>query len=163
MTSVLSVTDGAAWRSFCDRLAVVGESILAGDLQDERTRVEGFHHLATQVVTWLAWAAGHYDLEHPAFFRQNDLVSCWGGPNVNQVTRRTRVAPTGRYVIRGRMHACDDLVVTVKGGDMHMNRYDVLAELMASDVGIGRDDEVEIFLGGAPLGDGVPWLPLPSG
>ena len=53
MTSGLSVTDGAAWRSFCDRLAVVGESILAGDLQDERTRVEGFHHLATQVVTWL--------------------------------------------------------------------------------------------------------------
>lgn len=163
MTSGLSVTDGAAWRSFCDRLAVVGESILAGDLQDERTRVEGFHHLATQVVTWLAWSAGHHDLEHPAFFRQNDLVSCWGGPNVNQVTRRTRVVPTGRYVIRGRMHACDDLVVTVKGGDMHMDRYDVLAELMASDVDIGRDDEVEIFLGGAPLGDGVPWLPLPSG
>ena len=38
----------------------------------------------------------------------------WGGPNVDQVTRRARVDGSGTYEITGNMGACEDFILTVK-------------------------------------------------
>lgn len=141
----------ASWHRFCERLAALGDEILSEDYPaSPRARAEGVRHLATQAVGWLSWAVGHADATHPTFFRQNDLVVRWGGPNVDQTTRRARLDPTGTYRIAGVMHACEDFVLTVKNGDMHAERYGILTEVTASELGITEGDEFEIVLGGPP-------------
>jgi hypothetical protein len=153
------VLDGRAWRAFCDRLARVGEQILGPEFPGtERARVEGYRHLANQVVAWLGWAVGYPDARFPAFFRQNDLVVRWGGPNVDQVTRRARVSADGTYRIAGNMGACEDFILTVKDGDMHMERYGVLHEVLASELGIRRGDDFTLTLSADRNPD--PWVPL---
>lgn len=148
-----------AWHRFCDRLAALGDEILSDDYPGSpRARAEGVRHLATQAVGWLSWAVGHADATHPAFFRQNDLVVRWGGPNVDQTTRRARLDPTGTYRITGKMHACEDFVLTVKNGDMHQERYGILTEVTASELGIAEGDDFEIVLGGPAKPDR--WIEL---
>ena len=90
------VVTGAAWRTFCERIAAVGDRILADDFPgDEADRAEGVRHVANQVACWLTYALGHTDPAHPAFFRSSDPVYRWGGPNVDQVARRAAIAGDG--------------------------------------------------------------------
>ena len=141
------MTDGRAWREFCDRLASLGDKILDPEFPGSpRDRAEGYRHLANQVVGWLGWAIGYPDAEFPAFFRQNDLVVRWGGPNVDQVTRRARLSAEGTYRIIGNMGACEDFILTVKDGDMHMERYGILTEALASELGIAPGEDFTITL-----------------
>jgi hypothetical protein len=143
------VVEGQAWRDFCERLARVGEQMLGPEFPGtDRDRAEGYRHLATQTAGWLSWAVGYPDASHPAFFRQNDQVVRWGGPNVDQVTRRARVSGDGVYRVTGNMGACEDFILTVKDGDMHMERYGILNETLASEVGIGPGDDFSITLSG---------------
>ena len=103
------VVSGAAWRAFCERLAALGDRILADDFPgDARDRAEGMRHLATQTACWLTYATGYSDADYPAFFRSADPTYAWGGPNVDQVARRAdrrrrrhvpRVGPHG--IVRG--------------------------------------------------------------
>jgi hypothetical protein len=140
-------TDGRAWREFCERLAAVGERILEDDFPDSpRDRAEGYRHLANQVVGWLGWSIGYRDPAHPAFFRQNDLVVKWGGPNVDQVTRRSRVDARYTYRITGEMGACEDFILTVKDGDMHEGATGILREVTAAELGLGPGDAIDIVL-----------------
>ena len=154
--------DGAvAWRDFCDRLARLGDQILGSDFPaSDRARAEGYRHLANQVVGWLGWSIGYPDAELPAFFRQNDQVVRWGGPNVDQVTRRARVSAEGTYRIAGNMGACEDFILTVKDGDMHMERYGILSECLASELGIGPGDDFAITLSATEAP--APWVQLPT-
>jgi hypothetical protein len=151
--------DSVAWREFCDRLARLGDEILGPDYPaSPRERAEGYRHLANQVVGWLGWSIGYPDAEFPAFFRQNDQVVRWGGPNVDQVTRRARVSAEGTYRIAGNMGACEDFILTVKDGDMHMERYGILSECLGSELGIGPGDDFAITLSVAE--SPAPWVPL---
>lgn len=157
-------TDGerahAAWRRWCERLLEMGDRIMEDEFPgDDRDRVEGFRHLATQTMGWTAWAVGHPDPEFPAFWRQNDLVMCWGGPNVDQVTRRARIDPSRSYRIRGELGACEDFILTLKNGDMHAGKYGIGHEVMASELGYGPGDVVDIVLSTEPQ-DGN-WVPIP--
>ena len=137
-----------AWRELCRRIEAVGESLVTDGFPTAAAdRAEGFAHLAEQVVCWLAWNVGHADARHPAFHRQNDLVTQWGGPNVDNAYRHARIDPGLRYRIRGRMHSCDDFILAVRAGFMHEERWGTLVEVTASEVGIGRGDEFELLLG----------------
>jgi hypothetical protein len=159
------VVNGQAWRQFCARLAEVGERILTDRFPtDDQGRIDGVRHLATQAAGWLNWAVGHADVDHPTFFRQNDLVMRWGGPNVDQTTRRARLQPDGIYRITGSMGACDDFILTLKNGDMHRERYGILEEVMGSELGFAAGDDVTINVSSAPP-DGLdgPWVELPAG
>ena len=57
-----------------------------------------------------------------------------------------RVAADGVYRITGQMGTCEDFILTVKNGDMHMERYGILHEVMASELGIGPGDDFELVL-----------------
>jgi hypothetical protein len=137
-----------AWRDLCRRLEDVGARLLAeGNPMAAEDRAEGFAHLAEQVVCWLGWNVGHADARHPAFHRQNDLVTQWGGPNNDNVYRHARVAPGLRYRIAGRMHGCEDFVLAVRAGFMHEPRWGTLVEVTASEIGIGQGEDFELLLG----------------
>jgi hypothetical protein len=141
------VVDGRAWQEFCDRLAAVGERILADDFPAEPgDRAEGVRHLATQVACWLTYATGYADPERPVFFRSSDPVFLWGGPNVDQVARRARIAGDGVYRVSGHMGACEEFVLQVKLGATQSGGAEVGTEISASQLGVGPGDDFEILL-----------------
>lgn len=151
------------WSAWCRSMERLGHELLtdrfAGSDADD---VEGFAHLARQVACWLDWSIGTAaDPRHPAFQRQNDLVTQWGGPNVDNVYRHARVDPSLRYRITGRMHSCEEFILAVRAGFMHMERWGTLQELTASGLGIGEGQEFEILLGGD--GSDPAFLPLDPG
>jgi len=146
-----------AWRDLCHRLEALGESLLDDAYPAApEDRAEGFAHLAEQVVCWLGWSVGHADPRRPAFHRQNDLVTQWGGPNADNAYRHARVHPSLRYRLRGHMHGCDDFILAIRAGFMHEPRHGTLVEVTGSDLGIGRGDEIDLL-----LGEGA--IPLPEG
>jgi hypothetical protein len=155
-TPVEPGVDAAAWRSFCRRIDAVGEQLLApGFPEDPADRAEGVAHLAEQVVCWVAWSVSHADPRSPAFQRQNDLVTKWGGPNVDNVYRHARIDPSLRYRISGRMHSCEEFILALRGGFMHMPTWGTLHEVTATELGIGEGEGFEILLGG-PDGIAIP-------
>ena len=152
----------AAWRAFCVRLEALGEQILGeGFPNGPDDRPEGIAHLADQVACWLGWAIGHGDTTAPFFHRSNDLVTQWGGPNQDNAYRHARIDPARRYRIRGRMHACEDFVITLRAGFMHMPSWGTKVALTASERGIRRGDSFELLLGGDGSDPG--WIPIPEG
>jgi hypothetical protein len=151
-----------AWREFCRRLEALGERILGdGFPNGPADRPEGIAHLADQVACWLGWAIGHGDTTAPFFHRSNDLVTQWGGPNQDNAYRHARIDPARRYRIRGRMHACEDFVLTLRAGFMHMPTWGTKAALTASERGIVRGDSFELLLGGDGSEPG--WIQIPDG
>jgi hypothetical protein len=154
--------EAVAWREFCRRLEALGERILGdGFPNGPADRPEGIAHLADQVACWLGWAIGHGDTTAPFFHRSNDLVTQWGGPNQDNAYRHARIDPARRYRIRGRMHACEDFVLTLRAGFMHMPTWGTKAALTASERGIGRGDSFELLLGGDGSEPG--WIQIPDG
>jgi hypothetical protein len=136
-----------AWRSFCDRMAAVGERILADDFPgDEQARAEGVRHIANQVACWLTYDLGHADPAHPVFFRSADLVYMWGGPNADQVARRAAIDAAGTYRVVGTMGSCEDFVLQVKTGAVPTGGADVAAEVYASKIGLKTGDDFSLFL-----------------
>jgi hypothetical protein len=156
------VLDGTAWRAFCDRLAAMGERILADDFPgDPRDRAEGMRHLATQAACWLTYATGYSDPAHPAFFRSADPTYAWGGPNVDQVARRATIDGAGTYRVSGRMGSCEEFVLQLKGGTTQSGGADIGTEVSASALGLRAGDTFEIVLS-ADEHPGT-WLPLGPG
>ena len=80
----------------------------------------------------------HADPRRPSFQRQNDLITQWGGPNADNVYRHARVEPGRRYRIRGRMHSCEEFILAVRAGFMHLPTWGTLFEITATDLGIGE-------------------------
>lgn len=132
--------DRQAWARAIDRLRVLGEEFA--------TDPENLEHVVDQSVVWLAWYVLHADPNRPFFHRQNDLVSQWGGPNADNVYRHARIDPSKRYVIRGRMHSCEEFILAIRAGFMHNETWGTLTTATASDLGIGEGDDFEIHLGG---------------
>ena len=156
------VVSGAAWRAFCERLAAIGERILADDFPgDPRDRAEGVRHLATQAACWLTYATGYADPAHPAFFRSADPTYAWGGPNVDQVARRATIDGSGTYRVSGRMGSCQEFVLQLKQGTTQSGGANVGTEVTASQLGLGPGDTFEILLSAAEQ-PGT-WLPLGAG
>ena len=151
--------NGEAWRSFCARLAAVGD-VLLGEAYpaSERDRAEGYRHLANQVACWLTYGLGHADPRRPAFFRSSDPVFQWGGPNADQVARRAAIAGDGVYRVSGKMGCCDEFVLQVKQGATQSGGAEIETEVLASALGIGPGEDFCIVLGGAHQ-PGL-WLPL---
>ncbi len=137
----------AAWRAFCERLALTGERLLdtsfaaGGD-----DRAEGVHHLANQVACWLTYGLGSADPERPFFFRSSDPNYAWGGPNVDQVARRAQIVGSGQYRVSGRMGACEEFVVQIKTGAAQTGGAEVALEIYASELGLGPGDDFSFVL-----------------
>ena len=154
-----------AWREWCRGLGALGEGLIDGrPPRRGPAAAEALEHLADQVLCWLGWSVLHADPGRPAFHRQNDLITQWGGPNNDNVYRHARVSPGRRYRIRGRMHACENFILAVRAGFMHRAQWGTLVEVTASDRGIGPGDDFELLVGGEradELGPGS--VPLPPG
>ena len=114
----------AAWRALWQRFAALGEELYGpGYPGAPADRVEGLAHLTEQVVCWLDVGGGPRrpgPADVPAPERP---LHQWGGPNADNVYRHARVEPGRRYRITGRMHSCDDFILAIRAGFMHMERW----------------------------------------
>lgn len=157
-----TVAGSDTWRAFCDRLAGLGERILAEAPDDELARAEGVRHLANQVACWLTYSIGHADPLHPALFRSSDPVYQWGGPNADQVARRARIAGDGTYRISGSMGSCEEFILQIKLGAAQSGGAGIATEVTASSLGLGPGDDVELYLSATdePGRPGT-WIELP--
>ena len=128
-------------------MSALGDMLLGPSFPgSDRDRAEGYRHLANQLGGWLDHAVGSTDPRHPLLFRHNDLVMRWGGPNVDQNARRATIDGSGTYRLTGILHACEDFVLQVKGGEMHTGGSVIVGEITGSDIGVGPGDQVEILL-----------------
>ena len=160
--SSASPVELSAWREVLTGLEALGARLLDDDFPSDRPgRDEAFRHLAEQLLCWLEWSIGYGDPSAPAFQRQNDLVTPWGGPNADNVYRHARVSPRHRYRIRGRMHSCEEFALAIREGFRHTDRPATLTELTASDIGIKQGKDFELLLGGE--GSEPNRIPLPDG
>jgi hypothetical protein len=149
----------AAWREFCERMATVGERLLADDFpQTEIDRAEGYRHLANQVACWLTFAVGHSDPQRPMLFRSSDPIYQWGGPNADQVARRAPISGAGTYRLRGAMGACEEFVLQIKTGATQSGGADVALEVAASQLGLEPGQDIDIWISGEEQPGR--WLPL---
>ena len=145
-----------AWRDFVGTLSALGARI-TGAPEQGYSAGESLEHLLRQVVAWSTWEALHADPTRPAFQRQLDLVTQWGGPNADNVYRYARISPKHRYRIRGRMHSCEDFILTLRTGFFHNEGYGTVVQITASDRGIREGEDFELLLGGA--GEGAIAIP----
>lgn len=150
------------WSDACRRLERLGAELQHDPFRQDRDgRVASVAHLVQQLVCWLEWSVLHADPRRPAFHRQNDLITPWGGPNADNVYRHTRVAADRTYRIRGRMNSCEEFMLAIRAGFMGQPTWGTLHQVEASDLGIAAGDDFELFLGG-PQRSGN-WIPLPEG
>lgn len=146
-----------AWQRFVGALAALGARITEAP-DAAYSAGESLEHLVRQVVAWGTWEALHADPARPAFQRQLDLVTQWGGPNADNVYRYARISPKHRYRIRGNMHSCEDFILTLRTGFFHNAGYGTKIEITASDRGIREGQEFQILLGG----DDPQAVPIPD-
>jgi hypothetical protein len=152
-----TTTARAAWKAYVDTLSALGARVTDAP-EDGYSAGESLGHLMQQVVCWSAWGTLHADPGRPFFQRHLDHLTQWGGPNADNAYRHARISPHHRYRIRGRMHSCEDFVLTLRAGFFHNKVWGTKFELTASDRGIGEGDAFEILLGG----DDPSAIPIPE-
>jgi hypothetical protein len=156
------LVSGQAWVEFCERLKRSGLRLLEDDFPGSpQERAEGFRHLARVAVMGLEWGLEFDDPEFPAFYRHNDDVNQWGGPNADNVYLRARIRGDSTYRVRGNVSGLDNLIISVQNGDMHQERYGVVGDLDRSQLEIGADGSLELILSPDPPQPGRNWLQLP--
>lgn len=140
--------DQAAWDDLCRRLSALGNRLQTDTFPDASAdRADGYAHLAEQLLCWTGWSLFHADPRRPAFQRQNDLITQWGGPNADNVYRHARVEAGRRYRVRGRMHSCEEFILAVRAGFMHEPTWGTLSEVTATELGIGEGDDFDFVVG----------------
>ncbi|HEX6312916.1 MAG TPA: DUF1214 domain-containing protein [Acidimicrobiia bacterium] len=153
------LVSGAAWTELCDRLAAVGRRITEPDFPGTpRDRAEGFRYLARLAVFALQWSIEFSDPRFPAFYRYDDDVVKWGGPNADNQYLRAKVEPAGTYRVTGNVTGLRDLIISTPEGDMQLGQYRVFEERNLEQLEIGRDGTLEVVVS-AEQHPGN-WIPL---
>ncbi len=138
----------AAWSDFCRRLEAVGARMLEEDFpQDPASRAEGFRHLARVAAMALQWEVDAVDREFPMLYRQNDELTKWGGPNVDNSYLRARIDGASTYRLRGHVPDVHDVIVSTRNGDMHQQKFGVAGDLDSSQLEIDAEGRFEIAIG----------------
>jgi hypothetical protein len=153
---------GEAWERFCDRLRDSGRRLLSEEFPGgARGRAEGYRHLSRLLVFGLQWNLESGDPEFPVFCRTNDDAVRWGGMNVDNRNQRARIDGRHAYRIVGNAGNLHRFLVTVKNGDMQLERYGNQAEKSSDELAIGPGGEVEIVLAGErPAGWHGDFIPI---
>ncbi len=139
---------GAAWADFCERMKAVGMELLEEEYPgDERERAEGFRHLARSVAMALQWEIDFVDTDFPRFYRHDDEILQWGGPNVDNTYLRARISGEKTYRRHGDVSSIADLIISTRDGDMHQQKTGVAGDLDRSELPIREDGSFEILTG----------------
>ena len=154
---------GEAWDDYCDRLKAVGRRMLETDFPGSpRERAEGFRHLVRVAVMGLQWGVECNDREFPIFYRQDDDINKWGGPNVDNLYLRARIDGASTYKVTANVSTVHDAILSIQNGDMHEGNAGVSGDLDRAALDVEADGSVEVTLSPEPAPEGVRnWIQLP--
>jgi hypothetical protein len=153
------LVSGAAWRAWCERLAALGDRILAADFPDDpRARAEGFRALTRLLVyaTQMEMEAG--DPRFPVFYRYEDPRTPWGGPNPDNVYHRATIDPTATYRVTADVRGVRQALFSLHEGDMQLGEYGVYSERSLDALAVGADGRLELVLSPDPQPGN--WIPM---
>ncbi|NQZ99412.1 MAG: DUF1214 domain-containing protein [Myxococcales bacterium] len=143
-----ALMSGEAWAQFCDRMKRVGETILSDDFPGSaQDRAEGFRHLARTLGMALQWEIDFADPDFPAFYRHDDDVTKWGGPNVDNTYIRARIRGDATYKLSGDISTIHDLIVATRNGDMHLGKTGVAGDFDSSQLQVDEEGRFELLVG----------------
>ncbi|HEV8296628.1 MAG TPA: DUF1214 domain-containing protein, partial [Acidimicrobiales bacterium] len=122
---------------------------------------DGYRYLTRLVVLGLQWMIEFGDPEFPAFYRHDDDVTKWGGPNVDNTYLRARVRGDRAYRIVGNRGIAHGFLISTHEGDMQLEQYGVYDEIWHDQLATDPDGSFELIVGaGRPAGHQGNWLPL---
>jgi hypothetical protein len=158
-TGADALTSGDAWAAFCERLAAVGRRITELDFPGTpRDRAEGYRALSRLAVFALQWHLEFSDPEFPAFYRYDDDVVKWGGPNADNQYQRAKVEPGGTYRVTGDVTGLRELIISTPEGDMQLDQYQVFEERNLGQLDVGADGRLEVIVSAEEHAGN--WIPL---
>ena len=150
---------GQLWPSLLDRLGGLGAELAKPPYPTgERATVDGIRYLSRLVTLGLQWCVEFGDPEFPAFYRHDDDITKWGGPNVDNTYVRARVRGGAVYRVTGNGASTHGFVISSHEGDMQLEQYGMYAERWHDDLRTDAEGNFELVIGGEPC-DGN-WMPL---
>jgi hypothetical protein len=149
----------AAWADLAAALGRMGDQILHPPYPGSaRETAEGYRYLGRLAVLGLQWAVEFADPDFPAFYRHDDDITKWGGPNVDNRYLRARVRHGRTYRVTGNASTSHGFVVQVHQGDMQYGEHGVYGEVWNEQLDLSADGTFELVVGGEPRDRN--WLPL---
>lgn len=153
---------GDAWLRFSEQLRTDGQRILESDFPTSpEARAEGYRHLGRLTALALQWFLDFDDTDFPRFFRHDDDITQWGGPNVDNTYLRARIDGTGTYRLWGNIASVREIIISTGAGDMHEGKFSVGGDLTASQLDLNPRGDFELVLSATPHPQ--PWLAIAPG
>ncbi len=147
------------WPALLERLGALGAELASPPFPTgARATTDGIRYLSRIVALGLQWCVEFGDADFPAFYRHDDDVTKWGGPNVDNTYLRARVRGDAVYRLTGNGATTHGFVISTHEGDMHLEQYGMYAERWHDDLQRTADGDFELTIGG-PQRTGN-WMPL---
>ncbi|MEO5840174.1 MAG: DUF1214 domain-containing protein [Acidimicrobiales bacterium] len=136
-----------AWRRLSENIAELGRVLPDPPFpQNERDSTDGYRYLTRLMVIGLQWAVEFADPDFPAFYRHDDDVTKWGGPNVDNTYLRARVRGDNSYRIVGRCGTSHGFLISALQGDMQLEEYGVYDEIWDDQLVADDDGAFELLV-----------------
>ena len=150
-----------AWASLSQRLARLGSDLAEPPFPvGPRETAEGYRYLARLTVLGLQWAVEFDDPDFPAFYRHDDDITKWGGPNVDNRYLRARVRGGNAYRIVGNGSSSHGFVISELQGDMQLEEYGVYSEVWHDELVTDDNGNFELLVSATRDADATNWIPL---
>ncbi len=147
------------WPALLARLGGLGSELAQPPYPgEERATVDGIRYLSRIVALGLQWCVEFGDPDFPAFYRHDDDVTKWGGPNVDNTYVRARVRGDAVYRLTGNGASTHGYVISTHEGDMHLEQYGMYAERWHDDLHRAPSGDFELTIGGPERAGN--WMPL---
>ena len=154
-----AVLTNELWPALLERLGGLGAELGRPPYPTgERESVDGVRYLSRIVALGLQWCVEFGDPDFPAFYRHDDDVTKWGGPNVDNTYVRARVRGDAAYRLTGNGATTHGFVISTHEGDMHLEQYGMYAERWHDDLHREPNGDFALMIGG-PEQSGN-WMPL---
>jgi hypothetical protein len=149
------------WAVLSQRLAELGRDLARPPFPvGPRETAEGYRYLARLAVLGLQWAVEFNDPDAPAFYRHDDDITKWGGPNVDNRYMRARVKGDRAYRITGRGRSSHGFVISALEGDMQLEEYGVYQEVWHDELMYDDDGTFELVVSADRDSSAPNWMAL---
>jgi len=150
-----------AWEDFAQTLDHLGKELASEPFPvGTRETAEGYRYLARLTTFALQWFLEFSDPDFPSFYRYDDDVTKWGGPNVDNRYLRATIRGTDTYRITGNGINTHGFLFSLHQGDMQLGEYGVYGEFWHDQLVTDEDGNFELILSPTNTTNAANWMAL---